>query len=132
MTYTWSRALETGHPVIDSQHRELINAINSLLMACQQGQGADAANATIDFLVSYTKKHFGDEEALQLMSNYPDYQNHLQEHATFVKVVTDLSSEMKQAGPTLSIIDKIIQNVVDWLVNHIQQKDTAVAAHLKN
>ena len=131
MAFTWNSALETGHPVIDSQHKELIAAINNLLAACQQGQAADKVGPTLDFLVSYTKRHFGEEEALQKKSNYPDYQNHLKHHETFVKTITDLSAELKKDGPTQAAINKIIRNVGDWLVNHIQQQDTRVAAHLK-
>ena len=66
MAFTWSSALETGHSVIDSQHKELISAVNSLLSACRQGQGVAKVEETLDFLVSYTKRHFGDEEALQV------------------------------------------------------------------
>ena len=131
MAYAWSSALETGHSIIDSQHKELINAINNLLSACQQGQAADKVNATLDFLAAYTKRHFGEEEALQQKSNYPDYLNHRQYHEAFIKVITDLSAELKQTGPTPSVINKIIRNAGDWLVSHIQQQDTKVAAHLK-
>jgi hemerythrin len=131
MAYAWQSTLETGHPVIDSQHRELINAVNSLLMVCQRGQGADAADATLDFLLSYTKEHFSAEEALQQKSNYPDYPNHHQYHEAFIKVIEELSAELKQTGPTPSIINKIIRNAGDWLINHIQQQDVKVAAHMK-
>jgi len=131
MAFTWNPTLETGHPAIDSQHKELINAINNLLAACQQGLGADKVGTTLDFLVSYTKRHFGEEEALQQKSNYPDISNHRNLHAAFVKVIMDLSVELKQAGPTPVVINKIIRNVGDWLINHIQQQDVKVAAHLK-
>ena len=131
MAFTWSSSLETGHPVIDSQHKELINAINALLAACQQGQAADKAGPTLEYLTSYTKKHFGEEEVLQKKSNYPDYLNHHQYHESFIKVITDLSAELKQTGPTAAVTQKIIRNVGDWLVTHIQQQDTKVAAHIK-
>lgn len=31
MAYVWSKDLETGNAMIDSQHKELIEAINALL-----------------------------------------------------------------------------------------------------
>ena len=34
MAYVWSKDLETGNAMIDSQHKELIEAINALLAAC--------------------------------------------------------------------------------------------------
>jgi hemerythrin len=131
MAFTWNSALETGHPLIDSQHKELISEINQLLDACMQGQATDKVASTMDFLVSYTKKHFSEEEALQQKSNYPDYANHRTYHATFLKVITDLSVELK-TGITPTLINKIVRNVGGWLTEHIQQQDTKVAAHLKS
>jgi hemerythrin len=131
MAFTWSSALETGHSVIDSQHKELINALNNFLAACQQGQAADKVGTTLDFLASYTKKHFSEEETLQQKSHYPDYANHRQYHEQLIKVIAELSAELKQAGATPILVNKVIRNVGEWLVSHIQQQDTKVAAHLK-
>jgi len=132
MAFNWSPALETGNPIIDSQHKELIKAINNLLTACQQGQAADKAGPTLDFLISYTKRHFADEEALQKKSNYPDLQNHRKLHESLLKTVADLSTDLKKSGPTPVIVNKLVRNVGDWLVSHIQKEDTKVAAHLKS
>jgi hemerythrin len=132
MAIQWTSALETGHHLIDSQHRELINVINQLLEACIQGQAADKIAPTVEFLDSYTKKHFSEEEALQQKSHYPDYENHRKLHADFLKVVAELSAELKQTGLTPTLTNKIVRNVGGWLTNHIQQQDTKVAAHLKS
>ncbi|MCL2006010.1 MAG: hemerythrin family protein [Planctomycetaceae bacterium] len=132
MPITWTSALETGHPVIDSQHKELVSVVDKLLTACQQGQAADKITPTVDYLVSYTKRHFSEEEALQQQSNYPDYNNHRGLHADFVKVIMELSAELKQTGPTPTLINKIVRNVADWLISHIQQQDGKLAAHLKS
>ena len=131
MAYSWNSTLETGHPVIDTQHKELINAFNGFLTACQQGQGAARIGTTLDYLTTYTKRHFGDEEALQLKSNYPGYMNHRKCHEDLVKVITELSTELKQTGPTAMVIQKIIRNVGNWVVDHIQQQDAKMVAHLK-
>ena len=131
MAYNWNSTLETGHPLIDLQHKELINAVNGLLAACQQGQGAGKIGPTLDYLTTYTKRHFVDEEALQQKSNYPDYPNHRKCHEDLVKVITDLSAELKQTGPTTIVTQKITRNIGNWLVNHIQQQDAKLVAHLK-
>ena len=131
MAFTWSSMLETGHATIDSQHKELVTAVNKLLEACMQGQGADKVGATLDFLVSYTQKHFRDEESVQIQSQFPDYVNHHKLHQDFVKSVGNLSAELKKTGPTQALTNKIVHDVGDWLVSHIQQQDAKIAAHLK-
>jgi hemerythrin len=132
MAFTWNPSLETGNSVIDSQHKELVKALNNLLEACKQGQSAEAVGPTLDFLISYTKRHFADEEALQKQSNYPDFPNHRKLHESLLKVVSDLAAEMKKGGPTPVLVNNLVRNVGDWLVNHIQKEDAKVAAHLKN
>jgi len=132
MAYTWNSTLETGHPLIDSQHKELIKTINELLDACYQGQAADHVAKTLNFLIDYTKRHFHDEEGLQQQSHYPDYPNHRKLHEDFVKSIAGLAEELKQSGPTPSLVNKIISGVGNWLVQHIMQQDVRVAAHIKN
>ena len=131
MAYAWSPALETGHPLIDSQHKELIKAINALFEECMRGTAADQIDKTVDFLVSYVKRHFSEEESLQRQSNYPDYQNHRKLHEEFSKMVSELAAGLKQSGPTSTMIHKLIRSVGDWFISHIQQQDAKVAAHIK-
>ena len=76
MAYTFDKSLETGHSLIDSQHKELIAAINNLMEACNQGKGREETKNTIAFLKSYTNKHFGDEEALQRRADCRDRRGH--------------------------------------------------------
>jgi len=132
MAFTWSPSLDTGNQIIDSQHKELIKAMNDLLNACQQGQAADKVGPTLDFLVSYTKRHFADEEALQKKAGYPDFPNHRKLHEALLKVAADLAAEVKKNGPTPVLVNKLIRNVGDWLMNHIKVEDVKVAAYLKN
>jgi hemerythrin len=131
MAYTWTKDLETGNPLIDSQHQQLIQAVNDLLAACSVGQGRDKLNQTLDFLASYTIRHFRDEERLQQQYQYPDYNNHKNLHEHFKVFVQDLVTQIKAAGPTTSLVSKVTFGVGDWLVNHIKKEDTKVATFIR-
>ena len=39
MRYELTKDLETGNPLIDSEHTELFNAVNNIVDACSKGQG---------------------------------------------------------------------------------------------
>ncbi|MDR2641743.1 MAG: bacteriohemerythrin [Planctomycetaceae bacterium] len=132
MAYTWSKDLETGNSFIDTQHQQLIKAVNELLAACSAGQGREVLDNTLNFLESYTAKHFGDEERLQMQYKYPDYNNHKSLHDNFKKFVNELVSQVKKDGPTATIINKVTLGVGDWLINHIKKEDIKVAAHIKS
>jgi hemerythrin len=132
MAFAWSSALETGNQIIDSQHKELLKAMNNLLDACRQGQATDKAGPMLDFLASYTKRHFADEEALQRKYNYPGMPDHKKLHESLLAVVAGLSAEMKKSGPTPVVVNKLVRNVGEWLMNHIQKEDVRVAAHIRS
>ncbi|MDR3199562.1 MAG: bacteriohemerythrin [Planctomycetaceae bacterium] len=131
MAYTWSKDMETGNTLIDSQHQQLIKAVNDLLAACVAGQGRETLHQTLDFLAFYTSKHFGDEEKLQQQYRYPDYANHRNLHEHFKMFVHDLATQMKESGPTTALVSKVTFGVGDWLVNHIKKEDTKVAAFIR-
>ncbi|MDR0390957.1 MAG: bacteriohemerythrin [Planctomycetaceae bacterium] len=132
MAYAWSKDLETGNSLIDTQHQQLIKAVNELLTACSSGQGRDVLDKTLGFLESYTAKHFGDEEKLQIQFSYPDYTNHKSLHENFKKFVNELANQVRKEGPTTALISKVSFGVGDWLINHIKREDTKVAVHIKN
>ncbi|MBP1736395.1 MAG: bacteriohemerythrin [Oscillospiraceae bacterium] len=132
MAYTWSKNLDTGNMMIDTQHKQLIQAINDLLEACSKGKGRDELKKTVDFLLQYTLKHFGDEEKLQQSTGYPDYPNHRKLHAEFTQAVRDLSKELEEKGSSIVMVGKINSAVGDWLIRHIQKEDVKVAKHVQD
>ncbi|MDR1483616.1 MAG: hemerythrin family protein [Planctomycetaceae bacterium] len=132
MAYVWSKDLETGNSLIDTQHQQLIKAVNDLLAACSSGQGRDVLDKTLNFLESYTAKHFGDEEKLQIQYQYPDYTNHKSLHENFKKFVNELVTQVKKDGPTTALISKVTFGVGDWLVTHIKKEDSKVAGYIKS
>ncbi len=131
MVYQFTKDLETGNAAIDSEHRQLIQAINDLLSACSSGKGRGELEKTTHFLSEYTAKHFSHEETLQKQSRYPDYINHRKYHENFKKVVKDLCGRLEKEGPTIALVGQVNTAIGGWLVNHIKHEDTKLAAHLK-
>ncbi|MDR3271120.1 MAG: bacteriohemerythrin [Peptococcaceae bacterium] len=132
MAFTWSKDIATGNELIDLQHKQLIQAINNLLEACTQGKGRAALGETIDFLASYTAKHFADEENLQLQAKYADFTRHKTLHDGFKGTVSDLVRQLKAEGASIVLVGKVNSSIGDWLMNHIKREDTKVAAHIRN
>ena len=130
--YAWTKDLETGNAAIDLQHKQLIDAINSLLDACSKGKGREQIGNTLKFLDSYIIKHFGDEESLQLKYNYPDYQNHKRYHEEFKKTVKGIEAEYAKTGSSVALVSKVNSVIASWLITHIKREDVTVAKHIKS
>lgn len=130
MRYELTKDLETGNALIDSEHRQLFDAVNKLMDACSQGKGRDQLGPVVNFLTSYVDKHFRDEEQLQTKTSYPGYAGHRQFHLNYQKQLNQVARELKEQGPSIAVLGRLNQ-AVGVLVNHIRQDDKKVAVHVK-
>ncbi|KAF5084243.1 bacteriohemerythrin [Anaerotignum sp.] len=130
MAFTWTKDLETGNTQIDTEHKQLIQAINNLLDACSSGKGRAEVTNTVDFLAQYTRTHFSHEQVLQQKYKYPDYENHKKLHENFIKVVDGIAVRLKKEGATIQLVGEVNMQVGSWLINHIKREDVKVAKHI--
>jgi len=129
---TWTPDLETGHPVIDGQHRQWIAAVNELFDAHKNGRGRKEVERTMAFLIEYTNKHFNDEEGLQQKYGYAEHPAHKQIHADFKKKARELAGELYRSGPTEENINNVCVTIGRWVVNHIKTADLTMAAYIRS
>lgn len=130
MKYTLTADLMTGNSLIDSQHRQLFDAVNQLMDACSMGKGRDQIQATVSFLSDYVVKHFKDEERLQTQSKYPNYTGHKQFHDGYRRQLAATAQELVDAGPTVKALGDLNQAVA-VLVTHIRTEDKRMAQYVQ-
>lgn len=123
--------IETGNQLIDSEHRQIFDAVNELLDACSNGNGRQKISETAEFLASYVGKHFSDEEELQKKYQYPNMEKHMHFHIDYKRRVREFVAKMKNTGE-VSIQDVGELNALaSRLVNHIRQEDKRLAAYIR-
>jgi len=133
MAYTeWNPEWATGHELIDSQHKQLIAAVNSLFDAQRDGKGRMEVERTMTFLVDYTTKHFNDEQKLQEKYEYPLYPEHKQIHDNFKNTANELSNTLHRDGPTDELVHNICVTIGRWVINHIKSEDFKMVPHIKS
>lgn len=132
MKIVFDDSLYTGNELIDNEHKELIERANKLMESCEKGTEKLTAVKTLDFLMDYTEIHFADEEKLQQETSYDKYQQHKEQHDLFKKSVDELRQMLEEEeGPTDAFVAAVNKNVGQWLVNHIQGWDKAVAEFVR-
>ena len=127
----WNAALETHHPLIDEQHRALLEAFNHLQVAMDKGRGLEEVRKTLVFLAQYTLLHFQMEADLMDAEQYPDLARHKRLHHDLVVKLSALMKRYEVEGPaalTLSTMDFL----GGWLVEHIQGEDVRLADFLRS
>ncbi len=131
MAIEWDDTLATGIADIDDQHRELFSRFNALLAACNQGRGRDEVLKTLTFLDDYIRRHFRDEETMQLSSGFPDYPAHRAQHLEFIAKTEALTADFRDEGATIGLLVKTNTTLVEWLIGHIRKMDRALAKYLQ-
>ena len=132
MKIVFDESLYTGNELIDSEHKELISRVNKLVESCEQGTEKMTAIKTLDFLMDYTEYHFTDEEKLQKEVGYDQLDAHHAKHEEFKQSISELREMLEEEeGPSEAFVSAVNKNITDWLVNHIQKWDKAIADFIK-
>ncbi|MCG6938342.1 MAG: diguanylate cyclase [Gammaproteobacteria bacterium] len=123
----WNDNFNTGHEIIDEQHRTLVNLFNKLGRTLIEQKPADVISAT-DELANYANVQFANEEAIWLKYFDDDswLKAHQYNHAAFIPKIKDLKE--KNAGRPLSVIaEDIMKFLLRWLAFHIIEEDKRMA-----
>ncbi|GFE62182.1 bacteriohemerythrin [Geobacter sp. AOG2] len=116
----WDESMALGLPVVDAQHRELIDWIKVLNDAVQKGEGARIIDDVLQKLIGYVQHHFSDEEHLMLSHNFSGFSSHRQEHDFFVTRLMNMHTNIEN-GEELSA--KTLDFLIEWLIHHIKGTD---------
>jgi hemerythrin-like metal-binding domain len=119
----WDLSLECGVEPIDSEHRELFNAVERLNQTVKSENASEAAREILDFLGAYVVEHFGHEESLMFMCDYPQADEHKQLHQDFVQAFTKLRRKFDDDSKNPKVVTEVYYAAMSWLVNHIKIVD---------
>jgi hemerythrin-like metal-binding protein len=120
----WNASMETGIPILDAQHRGLVDRYNQVVAAT----GKDAQELALHELIGATVAHFGMEEDLMSDGDYPEFDPHKAIHEHLVGQIQDLAREVHRGlvrldPPTFHYLE-------GWLLTHQQFEDAQLAEHL--
>lgn len=140
MAITWREQMSVGHPVIDGDHKALIDILNTFENLTKNGAAFIALDQTFRELAEYTKFHFAREEALQREMGYPLSQTHQEKHRALVARLLAAYKRFKQAREKLESqgVDcdhhsyaELLAILNTWLLEHILQEDLKLKPHIQ-
>ena len=117
----WTKGLATGIPLIDEQHKMLLNYINSLHSAMKRGVTDTELLNILNVLYDYTVSHFSTEEQFFSHSDYADTQKHREIHRKFTDRIAEFRDAMAKGSAQVSM--ELLNFLKDWLIHHIQGTD---------
>ena len=117
----WDPALESGIPLIDGQHRRLVDNLEDILSATGDTQAV--MSQCLHFLIKYTHEHFQTEERLMAKHRFPGLSEHAKAHAAFRESMAK-AVKLIANTPDPEESTKLIKSMmVNWYVKHITGMD---------
>ena len=113
----------TGDPEIDDHHRELFDAINALMAACDRNAGHEEVDGLIAFLTGWVDVHFETEERLMAAVHCPVAAVNAAEHRQFREALAEIRSAHEREGSTPALAAQMQRWLVEWMTQHIQLVD---------
>ena len=125
----WTTKLDLNVPMVDRQHRLLVDYINELYTAMAHNRTSEDLRAILRKLRDYTATHFADEEKLFTATAYLGATEHIKIHRKFVAKLDEAEEMLKSGTATVSM--DLLTFLKDWLVQHIMGTDPTYLPYLK-
>ena len=133
MKYEITPDLITGNDLIDSEHRQLFDAVNRLLDAFSDkgSTGREQMEKAEAFLKSYVEKHFSHEEDLQKKYDWREIETHHRFHEEYKKTLNEIIDKIPEEGPSIQNMSELNVHVVR-LITHIRTMDKRLGAFIQS
>jgi hemerythrin len=116
----WTPEMSVGHDILDQQHRVLLDLVNDLDTAGQQGKGQAAVAGLLEDLLNYTSEHFAAEEAVLVEHGYEHLAKHRAQHRELVTALVGFRRDLASGRAFLADFRIFLAS---WLEGHIMGDD---------
>ena len=128
---SWSDNYSMGIPLIDDQHKGLLDFVNDLFNHSTGKEEEERAyfKDVIQVAVSYVKTHFATEEKYMLATKFQGYAEHKKAHDEFILIVVQAVKDF-ESGKRL-VLAKFAYFLKDWVLSHVAGLDILYAQYFK-
>lgn len=131
----WNEQLKTGSETIDQQHQMLIHNINHLECLLAETnptrETCDFLIQLVNFIESYTEKHFRFEEDCMERHRCPVHAENKQAHETFMAFFKEFKEDVRHKGLNPNLVRTLHETISQWIERHILKVDTQLRPCLK-
>jgi hemerythrin len=120
----WKDSYRIDIERIDRQHKKLFELANLFFEALESTKCQGLVVPVLLGLLSYTKVHFSEEEAVMKEINYPDFAAHQIEHQWLREQVETAMMHLNN-NRTIDI-NAMAMFLKKWLTEHIQVEDKKI------
>jgi hemerythrin-like metal-binding protein len=125
----WKEEYRLGVEMIDSQHQQLFQMVDNLLLVIEGSEHKDYKKECADavnFLYDYTVNHFKFEEGYQASIGYKDIEAHKLQHKRFIITVENFAKKMSNTDYDMKVVKAFSGSLVAWLNYHVGETDQKI------
>ncbi|ERT09305.1 hemerythrin-like metal-binding domain protein [Lyngbya aestuarii BL J] len=130
-TSTWNDTLSIGIPLLDLQHKQLIDQMDRLLEAIVVKKETQELKSILSFLNMYVNNHFSYEQSCMELHKCPVACQNQAAHARFLKILQEVNQKIDQKESLNLISVRIKKELLDWFVSHIKSIDIRLTPCVK-
>jgi len=120
--FEWSEAMSVGVPALDSDHKALIDLINSLHEDLQFDEPRSRLDSVFEQLSMYVDYHFAREESVMEACGFPATDAHQDGHRQLAQDMRYFRDRHIRGGES-QIGQELLNFLKDWLNRHILMQD---------
>jgi len=125
----WEKKYSVDVEEIDVHQKKMFELFNQLIdMKTAKTDVKDCINLITE-INEYSKLFFSTEEKYLKKKGYPDFNTHAKAHRKFAKISISLRREISENEDSLTL--DVIEEMRNWLVNHILTLDTLYIPFLR-
>lgn len=131
----WTDEFKLGLPVIDAEHRELLEVCNQFLDAVNNGQAVAELARILEKMILLTRAHFVAEERMLDRNGYPGLVVHKAEHERLLIQAEALLARYRDAAQEDEIRSLTMETasfLQTWLLDHIRTNDRPYQPFLRS
>lgn len=119
--FKWKDSYNTGVEQFDQEHHKLVELIDAMYEAVRDKVSKEDVEKLLAELISYTGYHFENEEKAMAAADFPELEEHRQEHEK-LKAETQRFQTLL-ARDTRDGTVELYKFLRDWLMHHILECD---------
>lgn len=125
---TWNESLSVGVPLIDMQHKQLLDQMDLLLVAFNTKKDTKQIVNLLMFLDMYVNNHLGYEEQCMHLKQCPIAAQNKAAHEHFKVRLKTLRAMLDQPTCSGAIAQQVLTELQLWFLNHIRSLDVRLRA----
>jgi hemerythrin len=129
MEMTWNPRCDTGIRIIEEQHEELFGIVDRLRRMIEEGAARSTVETLLEDLLTCSERHFAAEERYMSRFSYPDFPQHVAEHALMLTSLQELQAGFQETHQPMTML--VSTFMVGWLKHHISDGDLGFVTFLK-